>query len=326
MSRRGLLCQLDAGERFFVDTDRFEIGRSRQADLCVHDGTVSKRHVLIARIDGRWLVSDLQSTSGIAIRGARVGRPTQVVAGDEFRFGSHHVRILDVDYEAADDELWRGFHRTVRLTCPRLVCRGDLMLSAMTSSAKLESALAAMLARMGAALHSNAYHFEEPVELLLALERFVDETPGSLQLKVHDLVIASSALELLADDSVPARAAWAWLMRTDETKVARHQLRGIAFRGDFRLLPKKRDELVATLDPSERGLIAWVVQSNGGYLLCIDDRATLELQENAVRHAVTIERTPIGWLVHHRGTSKSIEAGGVIDLGYNSKLEVIATR
>jgi FHA domain-containing protein/uncharacterized protein DUF1707 len=65
----------------------FTIGRDRQCDLAIDDLTVSRRHALLERADGGWLLSDLGSTNGTRVNGWRVRDAVQVRAGDLVRFG-----------------------------------------------------------------------------------------------------------------------------------------------------------------------------------------------------------------------------------------------
>jgi hypothetical protein len=69
------------------------IGREPSCDIALRSVTVSRRHALLRFRDGAWIVSDLSSTNGITVNGARVGR-CQLRPGDRLGLG---LALLDVD-------------------------------------------------------------------------------------------------------------------------------------------------------------------------------------------------------------------------------------
>lgn len=64
------------------------LGRSRTADVRFLDPTVSRRHAVLHRLDdGRWLITDLASTHGTRVNGARVAAGATVSDGDQLQLG-----------------------------------------------------------------------------------------------------------------------------------------------------------------------------------------------------------------------------------------------
>jgi hypothetical protein len=75
-----------------VEQDRFTIGRSRDADVCVPHSSVSKKHLLIERRGPRYFFQDLRSKNGIYLNEFRKERGT-LTDGDEIRLGSIRVKF-----------------------------------------------------------------------------------------------------------------------------------------------------------------------------------------------------------------------------------------
>ena len=75
----------------------FVIGRSSANDLVVLDKEVSRRHALIDRIGGIFVIEDLNSKNGILINRTRRSRAL-LRSGDIISFGQ-----LDVSFHAASD-------------------------------------------------------------------------------------------------------------------------------------------------------------------------------------------------------------------------------
>lgn len=75
---------------------RLSVGRGRDNELCVNDGSVSKIHAaLLMNREGTLLVSDTGSTNGTFINGRRIayGEARQIEDGDVVGFGDVEVRF-----------------------------------------------------------------------------------------------------------------------------------------------------------------------------------------------------------------------------------------
>ena len=58
------------------------VGRSRQADLCLQEGFVSRRHARLWLESGRLMVEDLGSANGTFVNGKRLSKPSRLAPGD----------------------------------------------------------------------------------------------------------------------------------------------------------------------------------------------------------------------------------------------------
>lgn len=75
---------------------RLSVGRGRDNELCVNDGSVSKIHAaLLMNREGTLLVADTGSTNGTYINGRRIGygEARQIEEGDVVGFGDIEVRF-----------------------------------------------------------------------------------------------------------------------------------------------------------------------------------------------------------------------------------------
>src|SRR3954449_11247586 len=71
------------------------LGRSHTADVVLEDSSVSRRHALIVRRDGRSVLLDDRSLNGIQVNGARVSE-APLNHGDEILLGRIVVRYVEV--------------------------------------------------------------------------------------------------------------------------------------------------------------------------------------------------------------------------------------
>jgi len=72
-----------------LSADRVVVGRSRECDVRVDDGNVSRRHFeLVHESPATWIVVDLGSTNGTEVNGRKVERRTALDDGDRITVGS----------------------------------------------------------------------------------------------------------------------------------------------------------------------------------------------------------------------------------------------
>ena len=72
-----------------LSSDRVVIGRSRECDVRVEDGNVSRRHAELSRDGGSdWTVVDLGSTNGTEVNGRRITKRTSLDDGDRIGIGA----------------------------------------------------------------------------------------------------------------------------------------------------------------------------------------------------------------------------------------------
>lgn len=82
-----------AGLEWPLDRSTTVIGRGRNADLVLHEATISRAHALLGYDDGAIFVQDLGSTNGTLVNGARSPR-TVLSNGDELRMGRLVLRLV----------------------------------------------------------------------------------------------------------------------------------------------------------------------------------------------------------------------------------------
>jgi len=82
------------GKRMVVGAQGAVLGRSRDCDIIVADGNVSRHHAEIRpQGDGGWTISDLGSTNGVAVNGRRVSGASALRTGDEVELGTSTLRF-----------------------------------------------------------------------------------------------------------------------------------------------------------------------------------------------------------------------------------------
>lgn len=69
------------------------IGRHPRATIRIDDTFVSSEHVQVAWTDGRWWVTDLNSTNGTVLNGQPVTVPTGIRIGDVIAIGDIQLQL-----------------------------------------------------------------------------------------------------------------------------------------------------------------------------------------------------------------------------------------
>lgn len=93
MARLILLTGPQTGREVEIDRPEFVIGREAGCALVVDDGTVSRRHALIARAPDGFHVRDLGSRNGLRVQGRRVSE-APLSHGDLIHVGSVQMRFI----------------------------------------------------------------------------------------------------------------------------------------------------------------------------------------------------------------------------------------
>jgi diguanylate cyclase (GGDEF)-like protein len=97
--------EVDLGSQVVCDRP-VTIGRDEDIELPLRDGSISRRHCRVERTDdGAYLLSDLGSTNGTRLNGAKIQEPTGLSEGDKIFLGSTVVKfgwsdVLDAAYHA----------------------------------------------------------------------------------------------------------------------------------------------------------------------------------------------------------------------------------
>ncbi len=74
----------------------FVLGRTRDADIFLHDPEVSRRHARFETNNGVVYVEDLQSSNGTFLNGRRIKEAIEVREGDEIDVGTTRLVVTSV--------------------------------------------------------------------------------------------------------------------------------------------------------------------------------------------------------------------------------------
>ena len=72
------------------------LGRGKDNQIRLEDNQASRRHALIRRQAEGYLISDLASSNGTFVNGARIRVPVQLCPGDQIKIGA---TLLEVTLE-----------------------------------------------------------------------------------------------------------------------------------------------------------------------------------------------------------------------------------
>lgn len=86
------LLSLTDGPSILVDKPILLFGRHEECDVNLHSKKVSRKHCVLAQVDGYLVVRDLGSTNGIRINGVRVSEG-RLLPGDELTIGNFRYQI-----------------------------------------------------------------------------------------------------------------------------------------------------------------------------------------------------------------------------------------
>ncbi|UCD70891.1 MAG: FHA domain-containing protein [Syntrophobacterales bacterium] len=81
------------GKQYHLSPKRMLIGRTDRSDIYIDDSSVSRKHAVIERKDGRFILEDLKSTNGTFINGEFVD--VRVLNhGDKIRIGNTVLQFI----------------------------------------------------------------------------------------------------------------------------------------------------------------------------------------------------------------------------------------
>src|SRR4030088_92579 len=75
------------------DKNEVNVGRGQGNDLMLAKGNVSKHHARLLYRDGRFIVTDLKSTTGTYVNGRKISQATIVREGDKIYVGDFVLRL-----------------------------------------------------------------------------------------------------------------------------------------------------------------------------------------------------------------------------------------
>jgi len=82
-----------SGESFLPQDERTTIGRSPDCGVFLDDVTVSRRHAVLVRRNGRWYIEDQGSLNGTFVNRRRV-ESAELEDGDELQIGKYRLTFL----------------------------------------------------------------------------------------------------------------------------------------------------------------------------------------------------------------------------------------
>jgi hypothetical protein len=82
-----------AGEHFQLESEETTVGRSPDCDVFLDDVTVSRRHALVVRRDGRYFIEDRGSLNGTFLNRRRI-ESGPLEDGDELQIGKYRLTFL----------------------------------------------------------------------------------------------------------------------------------------------------------------------------------------------------------------------------------------
>ncbi|MFZ5894466.1 MAG: FHA domain-containing protein [Myxococcota bacterium] len=114
-----------AERRETFDGTEISVGRVQGNDLMLPKGNVSKRHARLLYRDGRFIVTDLNSTNGTYVNRRRITQATIVREGDRIYIGDFVLRIEPAGAPAADASVAVPVPSAQPLPRPPMSTQGD---------------------------------------------------------------------------------------------------------------------------------------------------------------------------------------------------------
>jgi len=107
-----------------LDDSLMVIGRSVHADLTIDDGRASRRHAQIRRMEGEFILEDLESRNGTYLNGTRIDGPQRLKPGDQIEIGQTRA-VFDPHHATAVSVVEGNGGHEVRETTSGIVRLGD---------------------------------------------------------------------------------------------------------------------------------------------------------------------------------------------------------
>ena len=80
------------------DSEQITVGRAPDNDIVIDHASISGTHAVFDLVDGRYNLSDLESTNGTFVEGAAIGADAPLANGMKIVFGT-----VEADYESVEE-------------------------------------------------------------------------------------------------------------------------------------------------------------------------------------------------------------------------------
>lgn len=185
-----LVSGLDAGRRYPLSADGLSIGRTPPADVVFGDSNVSRLHCRVDLADGEALVTDLQSTNGSFIDGARIDGVARLPIGATLKIGN---RLLK--HEVLTAQQWRKYEELERDLATAAGYVSALLPQPMTSGTIRTEWVYQPSAKLGG--DAFGYGFLSPTRFILYL---IDVSGHGAGAAMHSVAV----MNLLRQRALPA--------------------------------------------------------------------------------------------------------------------------
>ncbi len=88
--------------KYFFDKDILNIGRARDNDIVIENLAVSRNHARIRRMNGKYILTDLNSANGTFVNGVRITK-TEILHNDVISIGKHN--LIFINRPLSDEEI-----------------------------------------------------------------------------------------------------------------------------------------------------------------------------------------------------------------------------
>lgn len=80
--------------KYFFDKEIISIGRARDNDVVIENLSVSRNHARIRKVEGKYIVTDLNSANGTLVNGVQISK-TELFDNDVVTIGKHKLQFLN---------------------------------------------------------------------------------------------------------------------------------------------------------------------------------------------------------------------------------------
>jgi Nif-specific regulatory protein len=217
------------GKTFPLPDESCSIGRESANCLCVSDASVSRRHCVISRENGRFRLSDLESLNGSFVNGVPI-KERYLEHGDQIKLGDTLFLFLLHEGEAQapqppvlmSEEMFVSTHSTIRMKSKdSLLLQPDKLMESLPQSARLARHLNALL-KISTAINSLRGLEALQKHLLELVFEVVPAERGAILLvgDSHDEFTSIFGVDKAAGENRPVQVSRTIIFKVLEEKTA----------------------------------------------------------------------------------------------------------